>query len=335
MKEFKKVNKIFIKSNNTTNKIFNRYLFCLIPFILLLITYNLIWGSKTEILNLIKSISISLITSLIVQFIFNLIKKEKKLSKLFLEDKILTISIILGLFSINASIPIIIISSLLSIIIKSVFKNITISSSLYGILLIIISSYFTNNLDTPLTNVKELLYLGTYNEIVKPYGSILSYTLGLNNYLSPLLALISFIYLLHKKSIKYNIVFSYVATFLITMLSFGLFNGMSVWYLFFQLTTGNILFLIVFCGTDYPVTPTTSEGQTIYGIILGIVTSVLRFIVPELSVVITLILGPILLTKIIDRISFKLKYNRRYYYTILSACILLVIITNIILNIAV
>ena len=32
MKEFEKVNKVFIKSNNTVSKIYNRYLFSLISF---------------------------------------------------------------------------------------------------------------------------------------------------------------------------------------------------------------------------------------------------------------------------------------------------------------
>lgn len=333
MKEFKKVNKTFIKSNNTTSKIFNRYLYCLIPFILLIIIYNIIWGDKIEIINLTKSISLSLITSTIIQYIFNVTKKEKNISKIFLEDKILTISIILGLFSKNSSILIIIISSLITIIIKNISKNTTISSSLYGILIILLSSYFTNNIDSALTNLKKLHYIGTYDDIIKPYGNILTYTLGLNNDISPILALISFIYLFYKKSIKYNVVFSYFLTFIFMMLSFGIFNNMNIWYLFFQLTTGSILFLVIFCGTDYPSTPTTEEGQTIYGIILGLLTSILRFIIPELSVAIPLIIGPLALTKIIDRISFKLKYNHKYYYTILCTSIILVIISNIIINI--
>ena len=69
MKEFKTINKTFIKSNNTTNKIFNRYLYCLIPFILLTIIYNLIWGSNIEIINLLKSIIISLLTCTCTQYI--------------------------------------------------------------------------------------------------------------------------------------------------------------------------------------------------------------------------------------------------------------------------
>ena len=333
MKEFKTVNKTFIKSDNTTTKIFNRYLYCMIPFVLLIIIYNAIWGSVTEIINLIKSISISLITSLIIQYIFNLTKKEKSISKLFINDKILTISLILGLFSIHSSILIIIISSVVSIIMKNILKNTTFSSSLYGILIILITSCYINNIDTPLSNLKELMYIDTYDNIVKPYGTILTYSLGLKYYLSPLLAVLSFIYLFHKKSIKYNIILSYLLTFIFTMLLFGLFNNMNIWYLFFQLTTGNILFLSVFCLSDYQSTPTTGEGQIIYGLILGLLTCILRFIIPELSVVMTLIIGPLLLTKIINRISFKLRYNKKFNYMILSIVITLIIIANVAINI--
>lgn len=334
MKEFEKVNKVFIKSNNTVNKIYNRYLFSLISFILLIVTYNLIWGSILLITNLLKSILISLITSIIIQYIFNIIKKEKNIIKIFTEDIIITISIILGLFSINSSILVIIISSIVSIIVKNTNKSITISSSLYGILFILLSKYFLNDLNTPLYNLSRLSYIDTYSNIVKPYGSILNYLFGLTTgYLSPILSIISFIYLFHKKSIKYNIIFSYILTFSFIMLFFGLFNNMNIWYLFFQLTTGNILFLSIFCLTDYPITPTTEEGQIIYGIILGLITSILRFITPELSVIISLIIGPILLTKFINKISFKLKYNHKYYYTITSISIILVIIITITLNI--
>lgn len=334
MKEFKKVNKVFIKSSNTVNKIFNRYLLCLIPFILLIVSYNFLWGSNFLIVNLLKSISISLISSIIIQYIFNVFNKEKNITKVFLEDRILLISIIIGLFSINSSILIIIISSIISIVMKNIFKNITISSSLYGILFILFSRYYLNDLNTPLSNLSKLSYIDTYNNIIKPYGSILNYTIGLTTgYLSPILSIISFIYLFHKKSIKYNIIFSYILTFSFIMLSFGLFNNMNIWYLFFQLTTGNILFLSVFCLTDYPSTPTTGEGQVVYGIILGLITGILRFIIPDLSVIISLIIGPIILTKLINKISFKLKYNNKYYYTIISISIIMIIITIISLNI--
>ena len=333
MKEFEKRNKVFIKSNNSVNKIFNRYLFSLIPYIILILIYNLIFGEKIIIINLTKSISVSLIISTIVQYIFNIINKQNNIKNIFLEDKILIISIILGIFSINNSLIIISISSIITIIIKNTLKNTNISSVLYGILFILISNYYLNNLNTPLTNLSNLSYISTFDNIVKPYGSILDYILGLSKqYISPIISILVFIYLFYKKSIKYNIFISYILTFSFIMLTFGMLNNMNIWYLFFQLTTGNILFLSVFCLPDYPNTPITREGQIIYGIILGLLTAILRFIIPELSVVIPLIIGPILLTKIIDKISLKLKYNKKYYYTVISINITLVLITTIILN---
>lgn len=334
MKEFQKVDKVFIKSNNTVSKIINRYLYCLIPFILFIIIYNLIWGSTTIIISLLKNIIISSITSIIIEYLFNLKNKKQKISKLILENQILTISFIIGLFSLNISIPIIIIASVITIIIKNLTKTNSIYATLYGILFLIISKYFQNTLDTPLNNLATLSYQGTYESILLPYGNLLDYILGTTtNYLSPILSIISFIYLFHKKSIKYNIVFSYILTITFIMLSLGILNNMNIWYLLFQLTTGNLLFLSVFILPDYKITPTTEEGQRIYGIILAILTCILRFILPELSVIITLILGPILLTKLLNNISFKLKYNHKYYYSILITSIILVLITSIILNI--
>lgn len=333
MREFKTVNKTFIKSNNATSKIFNRYLYCLIPFFLLIIIYNAIWGSVTEIINLLKATFISLITSIIIQYLFNLAKKEKNLTKLLFKDNIITISFILGLFSLHASLLIIVISSIISVVMKNILKNTIFSSSIYGILIIILTSTFIYNVDTPLSNLKEMIYIGSYNDIVTPYGTLLSYTLGLKYYISPILSILVFIYLFYKKSIKYNIVLSYLLTFIFTMLLFGLFNNMSIWYLFFQITTGNILFLSVFCLSDYKNTPTTSEGQIIYGLILGVLTCILRFIVPELSVIIPLIIGPLILTKFINGISFKLRYNKKTYYLILIIIMVLIILMNTIINI--
>lgn len=334
MKEFIKVNKVFIKSNNTTNKIFNRYLYSLIPFFLLLIIYNLISNSTFIVINLLKSTLVSIIISMLTQYIFNLIKKEKDIIKIFKEDNVLTISLVLGLFSVNSNILIIIVSNIVSVIIKNLFKNITISSSLYGILIILLSKYLFNDINTPLYNLSQLSYISNYNNLVTPYGTLIDYIFGLNfYYLSPIISIIVFIYLFNKKSIKYNIYFSYIFTFSFIMLFVGIFNDMNIWYLLFQLTTGNILFLSVFCLVDYPATPITSEGQIIYGIILGIITSILRFIIPELSVVIALVLGPITLTKIINKISPQLKYNKKLYYMVMCLFIVLVIMTTIILNV--
>lgn len=337
MREFKKINKTFIKSKNTTNKIFNRYLYCLIPYFLLIIILSLIDKTLNNIISLLISSIISMIVCLLTQIIFNKIKRESiNLKEIFIDGQILTISLMIGLFAINSNIVVMIISSIITIIIKNIFPSKTYSSTLYGLLIILVGKQFLNNLDTPLNNLITYKYIGSYNEIVIPYGSIVRYILGTSSYyLSPILSIGTFIYLFYKKSIKYNIVVSYVLTISFVMLVFGMFNDMNLWYLLFQLTTGNLLFLSVFCLTDYPDTPISGEGQLIYGMILGLITSILRFIIPELAVIIPLILGPILLTRIINKMSFKLKYNRKYYYSIIISIVICIIVSTTILTIMV
>lgn len=331
MKEFKKVDKVFIKSDNTINKIFNRYFYCLISFIVLIIMYNLIWGSKIEIMYLGRSVLLSLIFCFIVQCIFNFFNKKNSIMENLIENHIIIISMMLGLFSYHSNIFIIIISSIITIIIKNLNKNLIISSSLYGMLIVGIMNYILK-VDTPLYNLRNLFYVGTPEDIVLKYGSLVKYIVYNEYYLSNILSIISFIYLFYKKSIKYNVVVSYILTFSCMMLFIGLFNGMNVWYLFFQLMTGNILFLTVFCLSDYPSSPISGEGQILYGVILGIVTCILRFIIPELSVMITLLLGPLLLTKQVDKLSIKLKYNDKFYNLIKIVLLLIIVMVIFIIS---
>ena len=306
MREFKKLDRVFIKSNNTTNKIFNRYLYCLIPFILLILIYNFIWGEQIISISLIKSLGISIISCFVCNILFDVINKNDE-KKRFLDDNVLTIAIVLGLFSVSSSILTIIVSSVLTIVIKRVMKNDSFSVSLYGILVILILNHYIGDIDTPLLNLSRLSYVGSFDNVLKSYGSIKDYFIGTINYLSPMLAILVFIYLFYKKSIKYNIVIAYLLTFSFIMFIVGMVNGMNIWYVFFQLMTGNVLFLSIFCLPDYPVSPIVTEGQLVYGIILGLISCILRFIVPELAIVISIIIGPLLITNKINKLSIKLK----------------------------
>ncbi|MBQ8218902.1 MAG: RnfABCDGE type electron transport complex subunit D [Bacilli bacterium] len=328
---FNTPSKTFVKSSNSINKFNNNYLYTLIIFLLYIILYNLLIKENIIVLSILKTLSISILTSIFIYYIVKLITKDK-LKKDMTINYLISISIIITLFSYKEKIIITIIATIISLIIKKIHKNINLSATLYGILFIYLYKYISNDLITPLTNLTNYNYVGTYQEIIKSNGTILSYLLGIN-YLSPILSIIIFFYLFYKKSIKYSLYFSYILTFSSIMLLFGLFNNMNVYYLFFELTTGNILFLSTYLLTDMIITPTISKGQIIYGIILGIITSILRFIIPELSVIITLIIGPILLTKYIDKLSIKYKYNEKYYLNTLIICFIVIIITIISLSI--
>ena len=328
--EYNVVAKTFVKSHNKTSKIINRYFYSLVAFIVLTILSYLIFDKTSLIIPLLKSIALSFLIASILSYFINLVFKDTNFLNIYKKDNIHIISLIISLFAIDTKVSVLTLAILITLIIKKTFKRINLSSVLYIILFIILYKYFNHELITPLISFMEMGYYGTYEEVIKNSGGIASYLIGIN-YLSPILAIFCFIYLFHKKSIKYSIVFSYILTFSLIMLFFGFFKEMNIWLLFFELTTGNILFLTIYTLTDYMVTPTINEGQVIYGIILGIISAILRFIVPELAIIIPFIIGPILLTKPIERMSAKLKYNKKLYRNSLLLSCLFIIITTAIL----
>lgn len=315
MREFKVVNKIFVRSSNEVFKILKRYIISLLFFILSLIIFHIYKGEYQLIIKLLIAIITTSVISIIFQYFINRNRQKSSFKLIFKEDNVLASALIISLFTYQEKLIVIILAILITEVARLINRNINISSCLYGILFVIIYQQFYLNLETPLTNFQNLKYYGTYQDIVLSYGSLKSYLLGTTGYyLSPILSILAFIYLFWKKSIKYPTVVSYISTFTTAMFIYGLFNGMNIWFVFFQLITGNILFLSVFTLTDYKMIPVTQEGQSIYGLILSGITILLRFIIPELSVIIPLIIGPIILTKLLDKLSYKLKYNRKFYH---------------------
>lgn len=323
MTNFHISSKTYVKSSNSVSKIIKNYLLTLIAFLIYLLIFKLIIKDFPSVINILKTSFITIIISIIITYIYNLIKKEPKISHL---KETISISLIITLFSYNNNLFITVIALIISLIIKNISKKRNLSSSLYGLLFLILYNYFTNSLITPLTKLSTLNYIGSYASLVLSNGNLSSYLIG-TIYLSPILSIVLFFYLFHKKSIKYELVFSYIITFSFIMLVFGILKGMNIYYVFFQLTTGNFLFLSTYGLSDSSITPTIGKGQIIYGIILGTMTAILRFIIPELSVIIALIIGPLILTKFIDKISPKLKYNDKYLTTAITFCLLFVVIT--------
>lgn len=318
--------RVFIKSNNNYNKIINKYNISLIIYTTITILINLIIGNKELVFSLLKSLLISFIFTSIITYIFNIIKKEYQLFKIYMEDFTISISIILAYFGINTNIYILIIAIFITILIKKTIKSINISSSLYGILLLVLYKYINNDLSIPLNILKS----SSYKEIIELGGGITNYLFGIN-YLNPILSIIGFIYLFHFKSIKYNLVFSYILTFTTVMLLYGILSGIGLWFSIYVLLTDSVIFLSVYTLSDYKITPTISEGNIILGIILGIISSILKLIIPSLSIIITFIIGPLLLTKIIDKFSPKIKYNNKLYIGIIISSIIIMIIISFIL----
>lgn len=300
MREFNTPRKTFIKSNNNVEEITNRYIYSLIFLTIYNILYNLIGGNKIYVLSYLKYILITFIIILGLEYILNIIFKKK-------EYNFVIYSLILSYFLIDKGIVISMLAIFLTLLINKLFNKIKLMAPVFSILVILL---LNNSLVNDSYSIRELL-LGNYN-------------------LSPIILIIIFLYLFYKKSIKYNIIISYNLTFFLIMLIMGIFKQGNIWYGFIEVITSNILFYSIFFLSDYRVTPTTSEGQILYGFILGIITVILSLYLPNIAIVITVIIG-LFLTNIIDKISVKLKYNNKYKRNMIILCSILLIMVNILI----
>ena len=150
MASFNSPEKVFIKSKNNTNKIINNYNISLIIYSIIAIIINLLMKNTEITISFIKALIISLFVTIIISYTINIIRKEYSMKKIYKEDNMISIAILISLFGINTNIYILILANILTLIIKYIYKNINISSALYGILLITIYNYFTNNLIIPI-----------------------------------------------------------------------------------------------------------------------------------------------------------------------------------------
>jgi len=363
MREFKVKTGNFIKSPNSTRKMMYHVIISLIPIILFAFYKNgilpIIKGSG-ELLDIFKPILliiVPVITCIITEYLFFIIKKDKKTILYIIEE---SFAMIPGLF-IGLIIPIhtpiwlvtlaAIIASLSKMIFGGLGKN-KLNPALAGAIIIIVfaSSYigsqggYLNSYEmdaiskaTPLANFSAVSYAGTYDEIVGPYGSLWSFFFGnipgALGETSASLCIVAFIYLIINKVIKWRIPVCYVTTAFIMSAIIGLTNNMGLWYPMFFVLSGSLLFGAIFMATDPVTTPITKHSQVLGGIILGILTVSIRFLTnyPE-GVLISILIFNVI-TIFINKLSIKFSYRKLYnilsiVFVIGMALIMTIIISN-------
>lgn len=166
---------------------------------------------------------------------------------------------------------------------------------------------------TPLTNASIVEGIGSYDTLVRPYGTLMSFFVGTIpgavGETSALLCIIAFIYLTLTKTIKWRIPVFYIGTVFIMAFIIGLFNDLERTYSLFQILSGGLMFGAVFMATDPVTSPTTFVGQALYGMALGILTIIFRHLTPYPEGVLTSILTMNMLVFIIDKIGVKARFN--------------------------
>lgn len=329
----------YIHSKNNTSKMMRNLFISLIPIILFSFYKNGIipyMHNKVSLLGMFYPL-LFIFVGIASSFIYELIYTRIFMKKRGLELKEITrnsFSIFPGLF-VALVLPL---STPISILLFGTFMATIFGKMIYGgfgynifnpaligclFVLTTYSNVIVNNggyfnayeLDTissatPLSIVSNNI---SYDILVKPFGSLWNFFFGFIpgsvGEVSFFLCLIACIYLTITKTIKWKIPVSYIATVFIITFIVGLNNNLGIWYPLFQIMSGGLAFGAVFMATDPVTSPTTSFGQVLYGISLGILTLVCRYLTPYPEGVLTSILTLNMFVFILDKIGIR---NKNY-----------------------
>lgn len=331
----------FIRIKNTTTKMMVNVIIALIPIILFSFYKNGIVPYQkgyTDIFGMLYPLIFILIATLstfIIETVYEVIFNKNKISfkKIISSSYAYMPGLFLALIlPINTPISVLIVGCFFATIIGKMlfggFGQNVFNPALIGCLFIMsayaltiannggyLNSYEIDTISsaTPLSNLSTISGVGTYEEVVEPFGNLWNFLLGTKpgavGETSALLCLLGFIYLTITKTIKWRIPLIYISTVFLMTLGIGLYNGVGLWYPLFEISSGGLMFGAVFMATDPVTSPVTTKGQIIYGLCLGLLTVIFRYLTPYPEGVLTSILTMNMLVFIIDKIGFKSNFN--------------------------
>lgn len=137
------------------------------------------------------------------------------------------------------------------------------------------------------------------------FDMFLGTTAGTIGETSAIALLIGGVYLIIRKVISYRIPVFYIGTVAVFTAIYALTTGQDFFYFIgAHIFGGGLLLGAFFMATDYVTSPITPNGQIVFGIILGILTSVFRLFGPSAEGVSYAIIFSNLLVPLIERITW-------------------------------
>lgn len=346
----------YLKSKDTTNKIMQRVIISLIPIIVFAWFKNGIYPFfidkyDTNFYDLIKPLLVMFIPAFItvlVEFIhFKYILKEIDVKKALNESYAILPGLFLGLIiPINTPLYIIVLGAIFSIIVGKIafggFSYNIFNPALLGRLFIIftyssvivsnsgyLSAVDTISSATPLSMLSSESYLINESFSYSIFDLFFGLHPGCLGEVSVFLCIIAFLYLTFTKTIKYRISLAYIFTVYLISLVVGLINSQSLFYPLYQIMSGGLFFGAVFMATDPVTSPITNYAQIIYGICLGILTCIFRFLTIYPEGVLTSILTMNLIVGLINHFSIKtIKFKNIVWLGLIVISILVIVFIN-------
>ena len=130
---------------------------------------------------------------------------------------------------------------------------------------------------TPLAVIKNLEAGASVDGAVSLSDMFFGFTGGVIGETSTIAILAGAAFLLARKVISLRIPVAYIATFAVFALLFGG-HGFDLTYLACELCGGGLMLGAWFMATDYVTSPITKRGQIVFGILLGIMTGIIRIL---------------------------------------------------------
>lgn len=128
---------------------------------------------------------------------------------------------------------------------------------------------------TPLAVIKSLDASADITQAVSLKSMFFGTTGGVIGEVCTAAILAGAIYLLIRRVISIRIPLTYILSFAVFMAIFGG-RGLDFTYLACELCGGGLMLGAWFMATDYATSPITKTGQLVYGILLGIITGIIR-----------------------------------------------------------
>ena len=137
---------------------------------------------------------------------------------------------------------------------------------------------------------------------------------------SSALCIVSFVYLLVRKTINWRIPVIYVGTVFILSYIIGVSQGYAtdLTFTLFNVLSGGLLFGAVFMATEPVTSPRTPNGKIVFGLLLGVLTVMLRNISDMPEGVATSILFMNLFTPTLDNVFAKVRVSDKPKKAILN-----------------
>ena len=148
---------------------------------------------------------------------------------------------------------------------------------------------------TPLGQLKS----GETVDLLKMFVGHIGGTIGET---SALALIIGVAYLVYRKVISLRIPLTYIVSFAIFALIFGG-HGFDMNFLLGQVLGGGLILGAFFMATDYVTSPTTEKGQILFGVFLGVLTGLFRFVGSGVEGVSYAIIIGNLIVPLIDKVT--------------------------------